>query len=384
MTKPDTQPMRVLMLNYEYPPLGGGAANATAHILREFATQPDMEVDLVTSSIGAPEQRVLSENVRIHLLDIGKRGNLSFQSQRDLLVYSWKALRYARGLTRAKSYDLCHAFFGIPCGYIASRLNLPYIVSLRGSDVPGFNERFRVPEALFLTGLSRRVWRRAARVIANSAGLRQLALETAPSQAIDIIENGVDCETYRPGPVPGEGLRALCVSRLTSRKGIDLAVRAIALMKQEHATLTICGTGDQEFHLKRLCGNLGLNDRVTFLGHLEKEALVRAYQSHDVMVLPSKHEGMSNAALEAMACGLPVLMSDTGGARELLVNDRNGLLLRDRTPEDIAANLTLYAHDPDRVRRHGVAARATAESKSWRTVAEAYVGAYHDIAGRNG
>ncbi|MBN2308374.1 MAG: glycosyltransferase family 4 protein, partial [Candidatus Hydrogenedentes bacterium] len=112
--------LRVLLLNYEYPPLGGGAANATAHLVREFTRYPALSMDIVTSSTG-PGRVEKAGGVAIHFLDIGKRGGLHHQSMRDLIAYSWRAYRYAARLLGRERYDLCHAFFGIPCGWIARR-----------------------------------------------------------------------------------------------------------------------------------------------------------------------------------------------------------------------------------------------------------------------
>lgn len=104
-------------------------------------------MDLVTS---APDREqvieTLGEDIQIHKLDIGKNGNLHHQSKKDLLRYSYRAYRYADKLLQANEYDVIHAFFGVPCGVLAMRLGkkykIPYIVSLRGADVPGYSERF--------------------------------------------------------------------------------------------------------------------------------------------------------------------------------------------------------------------------------------------------
>ncbi|MDD5439675.1 MAG: glycosyltransferase, partial [Candidatus Omnitrophica bacterium] len=135
--------MNILMLNYEYPPLGGGAGIATACIINEFLRYPDLTIDLITSSTGARRTETPGKNITVHFLDIGKReSNLHFQSIRDLLVYSWKAYRYARRLTGLKQYDLVHAIFGVPSGLVALFLGRPFLISLRGSDVPYHTPRF--------------------------------------------------------------------------------------------------------------------------------------------------------------------------------------------------------------------------------------------------
>ena len=145
--------MRILFFNYEYPPLGGGAGNATFYLLQEFSKISGLEIDLITSSIDKFKIEELTTNIRIHYLDIGKKNTFHFQSQKDLLIYSWKAYFYAKKLIKQKKFDLTLAFFGIPCGYIAMRLKIPYIVSLRGSDVPGYNERFKILDKFIFSWL---------------------------------------------------------------------------------------------------------------------------------------------------------------------------------------------------------------------------------------
>jgi len=138
------------MLNYEFPPLGGGAGNASYYMLREFSKYHDLNIDLITSSADKYRVEQFAENISIHFLDIHKNNTaLHYQSNKNLITYTMKVYFYAKKLRKQKSYDLCHAFFGIPCGAIALLLGVPYIVSLRGSDVPGHNERFALADVLF-------------------------------------------------------------------------------------------------------------------------------------------------------------------------------------------------------------------------------------------
>ena len=106
--------MRVLVLNYEYPPLGGGAANALFHIVREFARNGEPVVDVVTSApdgVFATER--LSKNVTVHKLPVRKE-QIHYWKQSEILDYSRQGLRYARHLTGERDYHLCHAFFALP------------------------------------------------------------------------------------------------------------------------------------------------------------------------------------------------------------------------------------------------------------------------------
>src|SRR4030042_97489 len=192
--------MKILILNYEYPPLGGGAGNAAFYLLREFSKTPDLEIALVTSSAdNRYHLEKLGASIEKHRLPIGKRNlNMHFQTNRELLVYSWKAFWFSKKLIKKQKFDLALAFFGIPCGYIAKKLGLPYVVSLRGSDVPFYNKRFNLLDKIFFRRLSRHIWKEARSVVALSNDLASLAKKSAPDQKISVIYNGINTEEFKP------------------------------------------------------------------------------------------------------------------------------------------------------------------------------------------
>lgn len=188
------------MLNYEFPPLGGGAGNATFYLLKEFSRYKDLQIDLVTSSASKYKEERFSDNIKIYYLDISKKESLHYQTNRDLLTYTCRSYFFCKNLLKRSTYHLCHAFFGIPCGFVAMKLNIPYIVSLRGSDVPFYNPRFYWLDKLFFKRLSEKIWKNSLRVIANSKGLRELTLKSFSSQKIEVICNGVDVEHFYTAP----------------------------------------------------------------------------------------------------------------------------------------------------------------------------------------
>ncbi|MFC1734519.1 glycosyltransferase [Candidatus Hydrogenedentota bacterium] len=368
--------MRILMLNYEFPPLGGGAANATRQILEEFAGSTDLQIDLVTSSVTDARIDPFADNIAVHYVDIGKGKNLHYQTMGELLRYYRRASSYAKKLCKDEKFDLCHAFFGIPCGYMARGLGMPYIVSLRGSDVPFYNPRFKILDAFLFASMSRRIWEEAKFVVANSTGLRELALATSPTQKIGVIPNGVDTDMFMPVENESQELRVICVSRLIKRKGVDTLIRAVAEMHDQPIRLMIVGTGNEEENLKRPVSILGIEGKVEFKGYVPHDELPALYQANDVFVLPSLNEGMSNTVLEAMACGLPTVLTDTGGSAELLRDGGNGFLIRKKSVGDIVEKLGIYLNDRDLVRKHGAESRKIAEQMSWGNVALAYVELY--------
>lgn len=363
--------MRILMLNYEFPPLGGGAANANLFLLKEFSNFEDLTIDLITSSPKKYEEESFSDNIKLYKMDVGK-GQIHYWTQKEILRYSKSARKKAEQLIVKNKYDLIHAWFGVPCGYIARKLGLPYIVSLRGSDVPGFNVRFS-PQYIFLKPIIRGVWRNAEKVVANSEGLKNLARNTLDIP-IDIIYNGVDINEFTPQYNEYEKLNILCVSRLIKRKGIEYLIEGIRNLDVE---LTIVGEGTEEENLNRLCSEIGVQNRVHFVGYVPHDKIKKYYTKADIYVQPSLNEGMSNTVLEAMASGLPIITTDTGGTMELI--KENGIVVPMKDPEAIKKAVIKYVQNRELVEKHGRTSREIAEGMSWSKTAEGYLKIYTKI-----
>ncbi len=378
--------MKILFLNYEYPPLGGGAGNATQYLLREYTKIPDLEVHLITSSVDAGfHDECIGGRVVVHSVPIGKNEkNLHFQSVKDLLFYTWEGYKKSNELLRKEKFDLVHAFFSVPCGYMAMRLSkkyrVPYIVSLRGADVPGFSERFSFLYHALKPAI-RRIWKDAAAVISASAGLKRLAEQTNPKQRMDIIPNGIDIAEFTPSTGSTDGIfRVISTSRLTPRKGLRYLIAALATLKKEknisNVEALLIGDGHERESLEALAKEHGISNQVKFIGRVPHEELSKWYAKADAFILPSMNEGMSNAMLEAAAAGLPLLVTRTGGSDEVLLEGKNGFEIQMKSTVDIAEKLERLVNDSALCRSLAEASRIKAESMSWRNVAERYIEQY--------
>lgn len=369
------------MLNYEFPPLGGGAATATFNLLKELAKEEDCFVDLVTSSSGKHTEEQFSQNIRIFYLDIGKNGNVHQQTNRDLLLYAWKSWNFARKLKEKNKYDLVHAFFGIPCGFVAMFLRIPYVVSLRGSDVPFYSEKYRILDKIFFFWLSKIIWKKAVKVVANSEGLRQLALKTAPKQEIEVIYNGVDVETFRPVEKKEKNFVVVSTSRIIKRKGVDFLLDAfVEFSKGKDAVkLVLAGEGEMKKKLEEKANRSDCTEKIAFIGVVERSKMPQCYQGADVFVLPSLNEGMSNSLLEAMGSGLAVIATDTGGTNEL-VDFKNGLIIEKSSADSIKKALDRLYENKKELDSMKIESRKKAEAMSWKNMASAYLKNYAQLA----
>ncbi len=364
--------MRVLIINYEFPPLGGGAGNATACLAREWARHGHA-VEIVTGGFRGLPAREVRDGYVVRRLPTPRRaqGQCSVGEMCAFMVASCAAV------LMGPRPDVAIAFFSIPSGPAAWLLRLlrgvPYLVSLRGGDVPGFDAKNLARLHSLTNPLTALLWRNARAVVGNSAGLCELARNFTPGLEVLEIPNGVDTACFAPG-VRGEaeGCELLFVGRLAPQKGVDVLLRALALIPKGWR-LRIAGDGPEGARLSALAIQLGLGERVQFLGWTQRECLPGMYRSADVFVFPSYDEGMPNVVLEALASGLPIVATRIAGNEQLVEDGANGALVPAGEPEVFAKRLLPLILDRDLRRAMGARSREIAvERFSWGRSAEQY------------
>ncbi len=360
------------MLNYEFPPIGGGAANANLQLLKEFGKSKKLSLDLITSSINNKfEREKFSDNITIYKLDVNKK-RIHYWTLKEIFKYTWKATKLAKKLIKQNKYDLVHAFFALPSGLIAMNTGLPYIVSVRGSDVPGFNPRlkpfYRTQQLMF-----KQVCSKAKKVIANSEGLKQLTNKSWKKN-VEVIPNGINTDEFKPIKNKSKKITLITVARLIPRKGLNYLIKAL---QNINADLIIVGEGPEKDNLKQLARKYKVHDKVKFLGYVKHNKLPELYGKSDIFVLPSLFEGMSNTVLEAMACGLPIITTDTGGTNELIKD--NGIIIEKKSSLEILNAANKLISDKKKLAKYGTTSRKIALTYSWSNVASEYLKTYKQI-----
>jgi glycosyltransferase involved in cell wall biosynthesis len=374
--------MKILMLNYEFPPIGGGAGQAHLAILKQYARRNDLTVDVVTSSPGVGlSAKKLSDNVTIYKVGLHKE-DLHYWRKIEVVRWIAKARWTYRRLIEENQYDLVHAFFGLPTGWLCYRTaeRLPYIISLRGSDVPGEHARLQL-EYKVLGPLLKRIWTRASGLVACSEGLKKRALEFLPTVNIDVINNGIELDRFHPAEHNelSKELKLVTVGRLSATKRVEMLVEAVDILsrKGRQVRLTIAGGGGMFESLQRLIEQKRLSNIINLIGRIETEQMPDIYRQHNIFVSASMQEGMSNAMLEAMASGLPIVTTRCEGVEELIGD--NGIVVENDTAEALAEDINSVAENPQGYKLMCVAARRRAENFGWDKVAEQYLQIYRRI-----
>lgn len=353
--------MKLLIFCYEYPPIGGGAGNALAHLSRAWAAQGNA-VTIVTSGFGDLSPDQTSHGVRIVRFPVGRR-SVSRGTLVEMARYMFASRAACESIYNETRPDLAVAFMTLPSGVgpmlLKRRHNLPFVTELRGGDVPGF-----LPNLLgFFHGLTRgwirSIWDASALVIANSDGLAELAKKTAPHIPFKVVPNGVDTRVFRPSDAPHAdpaSCRCVFVGRLVDgQKQISKLIEVAG--RQPGLELVIVGAGPDEARLRGMAAAGSASDRIRFTGWIKGPDLIHTLQSSDVYVSASVGEGMSNSALEALSCGLPMVLSRISGHEELVVDGQNGFLFDAGSTRELEDRLMQLASDPDRRIRFGQASR---------------------------
>ncbi len=377
------------MLNNEFPPLGGGTGTVNRELLQEWSHSSELEIDLVTSALGGrAEQEQFAERVSIYKVPVNNR-NIHHSSNRELLTYSARALAESWRLLGQRPYDFCFAWSALPAGAVASVLRrlkrLRYLVRVCGPDIPGFELRYG-PLYPVLTPVIRSTWRGAEMVFAKCTREAEMIRAVEPRVNITLVSNGVDLCAFRAAPRnPKDGpLRLLCVARLIERKGQHHLIQAVKKLADQGVDvfLELVGTGDAERANRALVEQLGISERVHFVGYVPREQIAAHYAAAHVFVLASYNEGMSVATLEAMAAGLATVVTRTGGTAELVQEGVSGLTFDWADVDTLTAHLAHLARDRERLDRMGAAARAQALNFSWRTAADTYLEIFERMARR--
>ena len=383
--------MKLLLLNYEFPPVGGGAANATAFLARALVAQGH-DVTVLTTAFGALRGATTENGVAVLRVRTGRR-NADRSTPSDMLAFLAAALGPALRLARRRRFDATIAFFTIPSAPLAMALRLlfgiPYVVSLRGGDVPDFVPEIRhIHRAI--APLRRAVLKRARVIVANSASLARLS-ESIDPFPVQVIPNGVDASIFAPGAASArhadDEFRILFVGRLNVQKNVDALIEsmaALAALPGPRAVLEIVGDGSERPALERLAAQRGVATSLHWSGWLAKPAVIARYQRAHVFVNPSFYEGMPNTILEAMACALPVVATRIGGNDDLVVEGETGFLVGVAAPHEVTEALQRLRTDPKLGARLGERGRQrVVEAFDWSQVAARYVALFEEPARRS-
>ncbi len=369
--------VHVLMLNNEFPPLGGGAGVVNRRLLQACADVPWLHIDLITSSASHAHTEFIGPRIAVHYEKIRKK-NIHHFTLSEFLQYCLLAYKSAAVLLKRGQYDLLFAWNAVPVGGLAfllsKRFHVPYAMRMAGPDIPGWEKRYAFLHLLIRPFLLL-ILRHAAVVVTKCMRERDAISPLAGMTPVQVIHNGVELPPKQVRTPACPDIRLIGVGRLIALKGQADMIHAVRLLRDKGipVTLTLVGEGDEAPMYRGLVDTLGVGQCVCLAGQVPHEQVGDYYRNADICLFNSENEGMSNAMLEAMAYGLPVVTTAVGGTEELLKDGQNGFVFRRGDIVQLCACIEKFANDRLLLERMALAARRTAEQFSAKACNEKYI-----------
>lgn len=373
--------MRILMANYEFPPLGGGGATANYYLAREMVKAGN-NVTVLTSGFRGLPNRADIDGIEVLRVPVWRRRR-DYTKMHEMLQYVMLAAPKAASMGR--NWDIVQTFFALPSGLVGwwpSKLaRIPHVIRIGGGDLPGHEKRFGTAHKILHPVLGKLLRGADARVV-NSQGLQERARSVFPDLEFNIINNGVDTELFRPATDANNDVpTVIFVSRLIERKGLQFLIETLAGLNRNGVlfNLMVVGDGPMRAQLEAQVNDTGLTDRVQFLGLRDRAELPDIYRQGDMFCLPSSSEGMANVVLEAMATGLPVVTTAVPGTGELVQDGVNGFVIEKPDANLLRDPLNILLTDKKMRMRLGQESRRRSEEFAWSKMAAMYIEMYQNL-----
>jgi colanic acid/amylovoran biosynthesis glycosyltransferase len=338
------------------------------HIFRQVASLRRTETFVMTKKVEHPKRFPFGDIERIPRprTNLLRHGWMKFIQREPALIYRGEYQRLVSILQRRRA-DMMHIYFGHAGVHLLPFIRAwdkPCVVSFHGMDVA------RNPQVANYAGKLRQLFRAVPVVLARSQSLAQRLINFGcPPEKIRLNRTGIPLAdfSFRRRNFPAHGnWRVLQACRLIDKKGVGSAISAFAIFAKEFpsAEFLIAGKGPLQEELEALAQQLGVAEKVHFVGFLGQRALRDFYARGHIFIHPSEtppdenQEGVPNSILEAMATGLPVITTRHGGIPEAVMHEVNGFLSEERDTEGLGRSMVALARSADKYGRMSEAAHA--------------------------
>jgi len=327
--------MNILMIDYEYPPVGGGGGVINKQLAEVLVKKHSITV--MTSGYRDLKKHETVNGVEIIRVPVLFRKNMNAASVISMLSFYPSCLFAGNTLLKERKFDLVHSMFAIPSApaglHLAKKFRLPHFLSLLGGDVYDPSKKLSPHNTPLLKQTVRKMIHDSDRVIACSLDLKERALEYyGNSENIDLINHGIEEPHFKKRSrsdfqLEDDDVLLVTVGRLVARKGLSQLIEIIHEMNDPRVKLLVIGDGPEKGNLAKQADDLKIEKKIRFLGRIDDEEKFQILSLSDLYVSTSDHEGFGLVFLEALATGLPVICYDKGGQTDFLEDGKTGFLV---------------------------------------------------------
>src|SRR5215813_6647100 len=358
--------MRIMIVTDQYPPIIGGVPTVTHNMATAFAERGHT-VSVIAPSYGTRDAHRLEDNVYVH-----RFSSFEWPTYKDMRIPFLPFLPL-HNLIKRLDPDIIHIHSPLVLGNIAQifagGLRKPVVVT--NHYLPINMSRSLTDDSFFGKHISNMTYRYLVHfcnccqyVTAPTRTALNLLYEHGLRAPASAVSNGIDLHSFSPGErneqllqhfaLPTDRPLVLHVNRLSEEKRVNVLLDAAAKM-QSDTHVVLVGTGPAAEELREQTRNLGLENRVSFLGFVRDEDLLPLRRSCDFFVIPSVADLQSLSTMEAMACGLPVIAANAYALPELVHHNENGFLFQPGNSAELAHSMDLLANDKELRARMGAA-----------------------------
>lgn len=377
--------MRILVVIYEYPPIGGGGGHIARDLCLQF-TRNGHQVHVLTSHFRELPRDEKRDGIHIHRVLAGRKlaYRASFWDMSGFVISGlWHGLR----LMRHFSPDLIHVHFAVPSGPVAwalSRISgTPYVLTIHLGDIPGGTPEKTEHWFKWVFPFTPPIWRDAACIVAVSNFTKRLAQEHYPVEPI-VIPNGIELPGMNSENISvHQPPRIIFCGRFVAQKNPLIVVKTLTALTDLPWQCFFVGDGPLRREIEQEIKHAGLETRCTLTGWVSPEEADEYLRKSDILFMPSNAEGLPITGLKSLAFGLAILASKIGGFTELVKEGQNGYL---RFPDDLSGfqgALKELLYDETRLSSFRQKSLSMAQDFDIRKIAARYERLFADIVQRN-
>jgi glycosyltransferase involved in cell wall biosynthesis len=355
---------------------------ASSHTIKWANSLSEKGLDIYIIGLSNFNPKLFNERIKIESLNISQRFKTKTSGSFSKIVYLY-AIKKIIKIIKIFKPDILHAHYASSYGLLGSLTGFhPFIISVWGSDIYNFPQKSFIHCKIVRFNLSK------ADVILSTSNAMSKQTKKFTDKKIIVTPFGIDTDKFKPKKSTSIFVASDFVigtiKTLEKNYGIEYLIKAFKIVKEKQSVkilkLMIVGTGTQQTYLKSLVNELNLKNDTVFTGYIDHQKIPNYQNMLDVAVIPSINESFGVTALEASACGKPVIASNVGGLLEVIEDGVTGYLVEKQNPQAIADALEKLINNEDLRKELGTNGRnKVIKEYNWEVCVEKMISVYKTL-----